>query len=99
RLADEAAPLDREHVVAEPARERVAHVERGREVLDLSGREQERPLAVDREREAREEARVFGEEPARLAVEVADLVGEAEGRALEDGHGHRELLRTQDAPT
>ena len=48
--ADEALARDREHVRRQ-LRARVAQVERGREVLDPVGREQERPLAVDRELE------------------------------------------------
>src|SRR5207253_9567769 len=84
-LADEALALDRQDVLLQPARERVAQEERGREVLDLAGREQQRPRAVDRQLQVREEARVLGEEPVRLrAADVAELVADAEGRALED---------------
>ena len=87
-LADEAAALDQERVLGEAARERVAQVEGGREVLDLPRREQRRPLAVDREPEPREEARVLREEPAGVAVQVAGLVRHAEGRPFEDGQRH-----------
>ena len=64
-VADEALAHDREHVLAEAARERVAQVEGGREVLDLAGREQQRPLAVHAQLEPGEEARVVREEPGR----------------------------------
>src|SRR5205823_13757945 len=57
---------------------------RGGEVLHPAGREQQRARAVQRQRQVREEAHVVGEQPARLAREVADLVADAEGRAFED---------------
>ena len=83
-VAHEALARDREHVLVETAGERVAEEERGRVVLDLPRREQERPLSVDAQLEPREEARVLGEEAARRAVEVADLVAEAERRAFQN---------------
>src|SRR5205809_3550398 len=69
----------------EPVAERVPQIERRREVLDLPRRQQQRPLAVDRQHEPREEARVVGEEAARLAGHVAAVVADAERRAFEDG--------------
>ncbi len=83
-VADEALARDRERVLRQARDDGVAEVERRREVLDLPGREQERADAVDPQLEPGEEARVLGEEPAREAVEVADLVADAEGRSLED---------------
>ena len=85
--ADEALARDREHVRRQ-LRARVAQVERGREVLDPVGREQERPLAVDRELEDGEEADVLGEEPARRPAEVSAGVADAECRSLEDRQRH-----------
>ena len=87
-VADEALARDREHVGRELG-PRVAQVERGREVLDLVGREQQRRLAVDRQLEDGQEADVLGEEPARRPAEVAAVVADAERRALEDGQRHR----------
>src|SRR5262249_28859042 len=52
-------------------------------------REQQRLCAVDRQPEKREEARVVGEQPLGLAVDVASLVADAEGRALKDRKGHQ----------
>ena len=86
--ADEARPRDRERVLRQPRHGRVAHVERGGEVLDLPRREQQGASAADAQLEAGEYARVLGEETARLAVEVADLVADAEGRSLEDRQAH-----------
>src|SRR5207248_2489819 len=83
-LADEALALDREDVLRQPARERVPEEERGGEVLHPAGREQQRARAAQRQLQVREEAHVVGEQPARLAREVADLVADAEGRAFED---------------
>ena len=82
--ADEAVARDRELVLLESVRERVAHVEGGREVLDLVGREDERALAVDGQQQQREEARVLGKQAAGLEVDVSALVADAEGRAFED---------------
>ena len=100
-VADEPVSCDREGVLLEPARERVAGVEGGREVLDPARREQERTCAVDRERERREKARVVRVEPTQPAADVAELVTDAEGRALEDGQRHAAAtrsLRTTRAP-
>ena len=94
-LADEALARDRERVLGEPRNDRVAEVEGGGEVLDLPRREQERARAVDAQLEPREKARVLGEEPARLAVEVADLVADAERRALEDRQPRQHLARAR----
>ena len=87
-LADEAVPDDRDRVLRQPVGERVAQVERRREVLDLAVGEEQRLLAVERQAQKREEARVVGEEALRLAVDVAALVADAEGRALEDRDRH-----------
>jgi hypothetical protein len=84
-LADEALAHDRDDVLLEPAGERVAKEERRGEVLDLAGREQQRPDTVHLQAQHREEARVLRVEPVRAAVDVADVVANAEGRALEDG--------------
>src|SRR3954451_908881 len=83
-VADEALAPDREHVRSEPGRQWVAHEERRGEVLDLVGRQQQRTLAVDRQLQRREEARVLGEQALHVAVQVAELVADAEGRAFED---------------
>ena len=99
-FTDEALAPDREHVLLETTCERVAHEERGGEVLDLVRREQQRALAVDGEPEAREEPRVLGEEALALVVEVTDLVADAERRAFEDSQlsGHQVSLRTMRPP-
>src|SRR5262249_39036318 len=76
----------------------VAEVERRREVLDLAGGEQQRPLAVDGHPEQRQETGVLGEQPGRGAVDVADLVADAERRALEDRERHYSSRRTNRAP-
>ena len=88
-LADEPVPRDRDGVVRQPPNRRVAEVERRGEVLDDSGREQQRLRAVHGQAEQREEARVVGEEALRLAVDVAALVADAERRAFEDRVGHQ----------
>ena len=88
-VADEALAHDRERVLRQPAGERVAEVERRREVLDLAGREQQRLLAVHGQPQQREEARVAARRsPAVVAADVAELVADAEGRALEDRQRH-----------
>jgi hypothetical protein len=87
-LTDEAVPRNRDGVLREVARDRVAEEERGRVVLDFAGREEERALAVDRQREQREEARVVREEAARRPAEVAVRVADAEIRAFEDRDRH-----------
>ena len=99
-FTDEALTPDREHVLVETTRKRVAHEERSREVFDLAGREQQRAFAVDREPEARKEARVFGEETLAFVVKVADLVADTEGRAFQDSQlsGHQVSLRTMRPP-
>ena len=97
-LADEALAGDRERVLREARDDRVTQVEGGGEVLDLPRGEQERSDPVDAELEPGEKARVLGEEPARLPVEVADLVAHAEGRPLEDRQAHRSVSRTTRAP-
>ena len=96
-FADEALAHDREHVLAEAARERVPQVEGGGEVLDPAGREQQRPLAVHAQLEPGEEARVVREQPGRGAVEVADVVADAERRPFEDGERHvSRMIRAPD---
>src|SRR5437588_12330450 len=82
-LADEPLTSNREGVVVEPAGQGVSHEERGGEVLDLVGGEQQRTLAVDRQPKAREEPSGLGEETLTFCVEVAELVADAEGGALE----------------
>ncbi len=84
RVADEALAGDRDLVVRQVAHHRVPQEERGRVVLDLAGREHQRARPVDGQHPAREEARVVGEEPHRRLGDVAELVGDAERRALED---------------
>ena len=84
RLADEALAQDRDDVLLEPAGERVPQEERGREVLDLAGGEQQRPRVVQSQPQRRKEARVLAVETVRASVDVADVVADAEGRALED---------------
>src|SRR5207248_3217596 len=76
-------------VVRRAACDRVAQVERGREVVDLARREQQRFFAVHGQAEQRQEARVVGEQPVRLAVDVAPLIADAEGRAFEDRQRHQ----------
>ncbi len=46
-IADEPLAHDRERVLRQPARKRVAQIEGGREVLDLAEGEEQRPLSVD----------------------------------------------------
>jgi hypothetical protein len=93
-VADEALARDEQRVLRQRLRGAVPKVERGREVLDLPGREQERALAVDRQTQLREEADVLGEEPARLLdADVAEVVADAEGRAFEDRERHSLLRR------
>ena len=87
-LADEASACDRELVRMEPSRRWVAQVERGRVVLDLALREQQRPVAVHGQDPVREEASVAREEAHGGAVDVAVLVRDAERRALEDRDRH-----------
>jgi hypothetical protein len=85
RLAHEALADHRDLVLFEPLARLVSQVERRREVVDLARREQQRSPPVDAQAEDREEARVVGEEAARWpAADVAQLVADAEGRALED---------------
>jgi hypothetical protein len=86
--ADETLPGNREHVLRQPVPHRVAEIERCRKVLDLPGREEERPEPVHAQLEAGEETRVLGEEAARRLDEVAEVVADAERRPLEDRHGH-----------
>src|SRR5581483_10832582 len=92
------------------ARERIPQEERGREVLYLVRGEQQRALPVDREAQDREEPRVLREEATRIAADVAAVVADAEGRALENGQSSfhddasssgrdgRVAARTQGAP-
>ena len=85
-----ASPTNRSRVIEhrvlrQPVRERVAQEERRREVLDLAGREQQRPLAVDRELEPREKPRVVARRGRCVVLaHVAELVADAERRAFED---------------
>ena len=84
-VADEALAADGDRVERQRVRQRVAQEERGGEVLDGAGREEQRPLAVDRQAQPREKARVVGEQPVRRLADVAELVGDAERRAFENG--------------
>src|SRR6185312_14888870 len=88
RVRDEAFADDRDRVLRQAAGRRVAQVERRREVVDLARREEQRSGAVHGQPEDGEEARVAGEEAARLFVDVAALVGDAERRAFQDGERH-----------
>src|SRR6185503_16722949 len=99
-LPDEPLAGDRERVVRQPAGERVAEEERGREVLDLARREEQRRLAVHGQPQEREKPRVVGEEPGRAAADVPPLVADAERRALEnrERHGAGGSLLTIRAP-
>ncbi len=81
-LADEAEAGDRELILLEAARERVAHVEGGGEVLDLVRGQHQRPLSVQGQAQAGEEARVLGEQAGDGGVDVAPLVADAEDRAF-----------------
>src|SRR4051794_8064912 len=95
-LADEALPLDREHVLRQTACERIAQKERRGEVFDLAGGKQQRRRAVDRQPQLRQEARVVGEEPVRLlAADVAAIVTDAERRALEDRQLRHSVRKTR----
>ena len=96
-LAHESLARDRERVLREPVGDGVTEVEGCGEVLDLARREQQRPGAVDAKLEPREETGVLGEEAAGAAVEIADLVADAEGRALEDRHPHARSILADDA--
>ena len=87
-VADEAVAPDREHVLLEAACDRVPEIEGGRVVLDLVGRELERPLAVDREDPAREKARVVREEAHHRVGDVSALVRDAERRAFQNRECH-----------
>jgi hypothetical protein len=93
-VADEALPGDRELVVLEPAGRGVAKVERRREVVHAGRREPQRLRAVHRQDPAREEAGVVREEPGRRRLEVADVVRDAERRALEDRERRHYYRRT-----
>ena len=84
RLAHEPLSEDRDDVLLEPAGERVPEEERGREILDLAGGKEQRPRPVQLQPQYGEAARVFAVEAVRAAVDVADVVADAEGRALED---------------
>jgi hypothetical protein len=86
-LPDEPVAADRDHVVLEAGRW-VPQVEAGREVLDLLRREQQGTLAVDREAQTRQEARVRREEAVRRRDEIAELVADAERRAVENRERH-----------
>src|SRR5947207_705739 len=97
-LADEALPRNRDHVLRKPARQRIAHEERRGEVLDLPRGEQQRLRAVERDAEPRQEPRVVAVEPVSLVVDVAELVADAEARALEDGQIHGATPSGQFAP-
>ena len=87
-----------EHLVLpQSAGERVPQEERGREVLDLARGERQRRRAVDRQLQPREEARVVGEQTARLVADVAEVVADAEGRSFEDREHQSRTMRVPDA--
>ena len=83
-VTDETPPRDRDLVGTQAADGGIPQEPDRREVLDLPLGEQERPCAVDGQRQAGEEARVRVEEAGRRLPEVAELVRHAEGRALEN---------------
>ena len=87
-VGHEALVANQQLVRRQAARRRVAQEERGREVLDLAGRERHRPLAVDGQSEAREEAGVVGVEPVRALVNCAVVGADAKSRSIEDSEGH-----------
>ena len=91
-LPDEPVPPDRDGVLEELAGGRIAEEVGGGVVLGLSRREEERALAVDRQLEVGQEARVIGVEAARREREVAVLVADAEIRPLEDRYCHQSRM-------
>ena len=82
--ADEALAGDGDGIARQRRRWSVAKVESRLEVLDPAGGEEQRARLADAQDEPREEPRVVGEEPARRGADVAALVADAEGGALED---------------
>ena len=100
-LADEALAANRELVAVERSGKGVAHEERGREVFDAPGGEQQRPLPVDGHVQGREEPGVFREQAFDVRVEVAQLVADAERRSFEDaellGHDQLRIIRAPEA--
>ena len=96
-FTDEALPDDRHLVLTESAGQRIPEEERRGEVLDLPRRQRQGRRAVDRQLQPREEARVLGEEPARLVADVADVVADAEGRAFEDREHQSRTIREPEA--
>ena len=87
-VADEARAGDRERVLRQRLHRTVAQEEGGRVVLDLVRGQQQRQTSLDGEPEDGEVPRVVREEAARLVPEVAALIADAEGRALEDRERH-----------
>jgi hypothetical protein len=85
---DDACARDRDLVGGEPARHRIPEHERHRVVLGAAGREEPRRRPVHGQLEAGKEAGVLGEQPQAGGVDVAAVVGDAEGGALQHGHGH-----------
>ena len=85
-VADEALALDHELVRPQAAGERVPQHERREVRRGVIVRERIEARAAERQHRAREEARVGGEEARRGgdAVDVAALVADAEGRAVEN---------------
>ena len=85
-------------VLPQPAGERVAQVERRREVLDLAGREQQRRAPLIVSAQPREEARVLAEEAVRRGRSMSPtLVADAERRAFEDRERQHGYARAIDA--
>ena len=93
-VTDEPIPPDREHVLLEAACDGVPEIEGGRVVLDLVGRELERPLAVDREDPAREKACVLGEETHHGVGDIPALVRQAESRPFQNRERRHYYRRT-----
>ena len=91
-LPDEPVPPDRDGVLEELAGGRIAEEVGSGVVLGLSRREEKRALAVDRQLEVGQEARVVGVEAARREREVAVLVADAEIRPFEDRYGHQSRM-------
>ena len=82
--ADEPPTVDGDTVLRQGRRHAVAEEERGREVLHLPGREQERARAVETQFEARQEPGVVREQTCRALADVTEVVAEAERRTFKD---------------
>ena len=87
-VGHEALPADQQLVRTEPTGAGIAQEERGREVLDLAGRERHRWFAVDSQRKSREKSRVVRIESMCAFGDRAVVCANAKGRPVEDGEGH-----------